>query len=143
MWRHLAGRSASCKKAITAGLHHPPLPSSRARPTHRETILLQQDQYRRLFSSSVPASLAAYTPTETVEYEVDHLVIGAGVVGLAVAERLASRGAGSTLLVDKNPGAGQETRYWNALYVVWGFGLFFRGRKLLGTRLLEEANGIN
>ncbi|KAK3809576.1 MAG: FAD dependent oxidoreductase [Benniella sp.] len=114
MWRHLASRSASCKRAITAGLHHLPLSSSRARPTHRETILLKQDQYRRLFSSSVSASLAAYTPTETVEYEVDHLVIGAGVVGLAVAERLASRGVGSTLLVDKNSGAGQETSSRNS-----------------------------
>ncbi|KAI1315114.1 hypothetical protein EDD11_001305 [Mortierella claussenii] len=40
---------------------------------------------------------------------VDHLVIGAGVVGLAIAERLAARGAGSVLLVDKNPAVGQET----------------------------------
>ncbi|KAG0371332.1 FAD dependent oxidoreductase [Gamsiella multidivaricata] len=46
---------------------------------------------------------------DTVEYEVDHLVIGAGVVGLAIAERLAARGGGSTLLVDKNPAVGQET----------------------------------
>ncbi|KAF9937615.1 hypothetical protein BGZ67_001072 [Mortierella alpina] len=52
--------------------------------------------------------VSGHTP-ETIEYEVDHLVIGAGVVGLAVAERLAARGSGSTLLVDKNPGTGQET----------------------------------
>lgn len=43
------------------------------------------------------------------DFEVDHLVIGAGVVGLAIAERLAARG-GSTLIVDKNDAAGQETR---------------------------------
>jgi len=47
------------------------------------------------------------------EHEVDHLIIGAGVVGLAIAERLSARGAGSTLLVDKNPAAGQETRYFH------------------------------
>ncbi|KAG0281835.1 hypothetical protein BGZ96_001006 [Linnemannia gamsii] len=48
------------------------------------------------------------------EYEVDHLVIGAGVVGLAIAERLAARGGGSTLLVDKNVAAGQETSSRNS-----------------------------
>ncbi|KAF9095282.1 hypothetical protein BGX29_009121 [Mortierella sp. GBA35] len=48
------------------------------------------------------------------EYEVDHLIIGAGVVGLAIAERLAARGAGSTLLVDKNAAAGQETSSRNS-----------------------------
>lgn len=48
------------------------------------------------------------------EYEVDHLVIGAGVVGLAIAERLAARGGGSTLLVDKNAAAGQETSSRNS-----------------------------
>ncbi|KAF9929334.1 hypothetical protein FBU30_001695 [Linnemannia zychae] len=47
------------------------------------------------------------------EYEVDHLIIGAGVVGLAVAERLAARG-GSTLLVEKNAAAGQETSSRNS-----------------------------
>ncbi|KAF9938794.1 hypothetical protein BGZ65_012155 [Modicella reniformis] len=55
-----------------------------------------------------------YTPTETIEYEVDHLVIGAGVVGLAIAERLSARGSGSTLLIDKNPVAGQETSSRNS-----------------------------
>ncbi|KAF9143621.1 hypothetical protein BGX30_015185 [Mortierella sp. GBA39] len=48
------------------------------------------------------------------EYEVDHLVIGAGVVGLAIAERLAARGGGSTLLVEKNAAAGQETSSRNS-----------------------------
>lgn len=60
---------------------------------------------RRISSTSVAAP--------NYDFEVDHLVIGAGVVGLAIAERLAARG-GSTLIVDKNDAAGQETRYKNA-----------------------------
>ncbi|KAI8362940.1 FAD dependent oxidoreductase [Mortierella sp. GBAus27b] len=72
-------------------------------------------QIKNSFSSNrVLASPAIHTPKETTQYEVDHLVIGAGVVGLAVAERLAARGAGSTLLVDKNSGAGQETSSRNS-----------------------------
>ncbi|KAF9917335.1 hypothetical protein BX616_001322 [Lobosporangium transversale] len=64
-------------------------------------------------SSSSSTSSASLPAQEPFEYEVDHLVIGAGVVGLAVAERLASRG-GSTLLVDKNPLVGQETSSRNS-----------------------------
>ncbi|KAG0314731.1 hypothetical protein BGZ97_009014 [Linnemannia gamsii] len=52
--------------------------------------------------------------TVDYEYEVDHLVIGAGVVGLAIAERLAAKGGASTLLVDKNAAAGQETSSRNS-----------------------------
>ncbi|GJJ76820.1 2-hydroxyglutarate dehydrogenase [Entomortierella parvispora] len=52
--------------------------------------------------------------SDKVDYEVDHLVIGAGVVGLAIAERLASRGSGSVLLVEKNEAAGQETSSRNS-----------------------------
>jgi hypothetical protein len=58
---------------------------------------------RYLYGQSPSVAIKDY------EYEVDHLVIGAGVVGLAIAERLAARG-GSTLLVEKNPATGQETR---------------------------------
>ncbi|KAG9325214.1 hypothetical protein KVV02_002068 [Mortierella alpina] len=69
---------------------------------------------RRIHTSDSSLSrVSGHTP-ETIEYEVDHLVIGAGVVGLAVAERLAARGSGSTLLVDKNPGTGQETSSRNS-----------------------------
>ncbi|KAF9562333.1 hypothetical protein EC968_005254 [Mortierella alpina] len=64
---------------------------------------------RRIHTGHSSLSRVSAHAPETIEYEVDHLVIGAGVVGLAVAERLAARGSGSTLLVDKNPGTGQET----------------------------------
>ncbi|KAG0226241.1 hypothetical protein BGW41_004238 [Actinomortierella wolfii] len=55
----------------------------------------------------------AFQQDRSADFSVDHLVIGAGVVGLAVAERLASRGA-STLIVDKNPAVGQETSSRNS-----------------------------
>ncbi|KAF9965747.1 hypothetical protein BGZ70_004194 [Mortierella alpina] len=72
-------------------------------------IALGPTKPRRIHTGhSSLSTVSEYTP-ETIEYEVDHLVIGAGVVGLAIAERLAARGSGSTLLVDKNPGTGQET----------------------------------
>jgi 2-hydroxyglutarate dehydrogenase len=46
------------------------------------------------------------------ELEVDNLVIGGGVVGLALAERLARQRAGeSTILVERHSRVGEETRY--------------------------------
>ncbi|KAG0056802.1 hypothetical protein BGZ83_003420 [Gryganskiella cystojenkinii] len=54
------------------------------------------------------------TEANKVDYEVDHLVIGAGVVGLAIAEKLSARGSASVLLVDKNPAVGQETSSRNS-----------------------------
>ncbi|KAF9432427.1 hypothetical protein BGZ76_010830 [Entomortierella beljakovae] len=58
------------------------------------------------------SSAASQEPVQ--QLQVDHLVIGAGVVGLAVAERLATRGKGSVLLVEKNSSPGQETSSRNS-----------------------------
>jgi 2-hydroxyglutarate dehydrogenase len=44
--------------------------------------------------------------------KVDHLVVGAGVVGLAVAAKLAGRGP--TILIDKNKSFGYETSSRNS-----------------------------
>lgn len=47
----------------------------------------------------------------SADFEVDHLVIGGGVVGLAVAERLTrEHPAQTTLLVERNKRIGEETR---------------------------------
>ncbi|KAJ2741120.1 hypothetical protein GGI20_005407 [Coemansia sp. BCRC 34301] len=65
------------------------------------------------------ASLEASAPERLAQYkdeditQVDRLVIGAGVVGLAVGRQLAQRG-GSTLVVDKNRQFGMETSSRNS-----------------------------
>ncbi|KAF9282385.1 hypothetical protein BGZ68_005998 [Mortierella alpina] len=90
---------------------------TRLRPTVTEhgassgtkAFMMSHRKGRRFHTGRPSLSSFSGHPPETFEYEVDHLVIGAGVVGLAVAERLAARGSGSTLLVEKNPATGQET----------------------------------
>ncbi|KAF9206529.1 hypothetical protein BGZ49_002299 [Haplosporangium sp. Z 27] len=61
-----------------------------------------------------PATLSTASSHEQSQLEVDHLVIGGGIVGLAIAERLTAREAGSTLLVEKNYLTGQETSSRNS-----------------------------
>ncbi|KAF9359516.1 hypothetical protein BGX26_012149 [Mortierella sp. AD094] len=79
------------------------------------------------------------TLQEPFQFEVDHLVIGAGVVGLAIAERLAARGAGSTLLVDKNQLAGQETSSRNSEVIHAGL---YYPQDSLKTRLCIRGNEL-
>ncbi|KAJ1666375.1 hypothetical protein IW140_001104 [Coemansia sp. RSA 1813] len=56
--------------------------------------------------------LAQTSDEDTVA--VDHLVIGAGVVGLAVGRQLSQRTGASTLVVDKNERLGMETSSRNS-----------------------------
>ena len=53
------------------------------------------------------------TRTDPESYEVDTLVIGAGVVGLAAARALALRGRQVTVL-ERNAGIGMETSSRNS-----------------------------
>ncbi|KAF9428578.1 hypothetical protein BGZ94_001881 [Podila epigama] len=73
----------------------------------REECVSKAKQFHNLYKAGCASDEADH------ELEVDHLVIGAGVVGLAIAEKLASRG-GSTLIVDKNSAVGQETSSRNS-----------------------------
>ncbi|KAI0677476.1 NAD dehydrogenase [Trametes maxima] len=78
------------------------------------------------------------------EYTIDHLVIGGGVVGLAVAQRLAQRfPRNSTFLVERHGKAGEETSSRNSEVIHAGLyypadslktRLCLRGRQLLYER---------
>jgi 2-hydroxyglutarate dehydrogenase len=63
-------------------------------------------------------SKAFYT-TKRPELQVDNIVIGAGVVGLAIGEKLTrERPHESTFVIEKNKRVGEETRYKkNATYL--------------------------
>ncbi|KAI0638256.1 NAD dehydrogenase [Trametes polyzona] len=84
------------------------------------------------------------------EYSIDHLVIGGGVVGLAVAQRLAQKFPGkSTYLVERHRAAGEETSSRNSEVIHAGLyyppeslktHLCLRGRHLLYERC--AAHGI-
>jgi 2-hydroxyglutarate dehydrogenase len=53
-----------------------------------------------------------YSVMRKPDLEVDNLVIGGGVVGLAVAERLArTRSPESTILLERNGMIGEEIRF--------------------------------
>ncbi|KAL1835794.1 hypothetical protein VTJ49DRAFT_6049 [Mycothermus thermophilus] len=69
-----------------------------------------------------------------------HAVIGAGVVGLAIAQSLAARAGGSTLLLERHPAIGTETSSRNSEVIHAGIyygpgtlktSLCIRGRELL------------
>ncbi|KZP15152.1 pyridine nucleotide disulfide oxidoreductase-like protein [Athelia psychrophila] len=78
------------------------------------------------------------------EYCVDYLVVGGGVVGLAIAQRLSQKfPSKSTYLVDRNPSAGQEISSRNSEVIHAGLyypveslkmRLCLRGRDLMYAR---------
>lgn len=64
---------------------------------------------RRL--ATKPFTLRAFGTVVTPDLEIDNLVVGAGVVGLALGEKLSrERPLESTFVVEKNKRIGEETR---------------------------------
>lgn len=55
-------------------------------------------------------NFSSSTTITVPEISVDYLIIGGGVVGLSIAERLSRRKGKSVLLVEKNSRLGEETR---------------------------------
>ncbi|KAI8324759.1 FAD dependent oxidoreductase [Martensiomyces pterosporus] len=70
---------------------------------------------------------------------VDHLVIGAGVVGLAVGRRLAQRSGTSTLVVEKNRQFGMETSSRNSEVIHGGI---YYPKDSLRTRLCIDGKNM-
>ncbi len=70
--------------------------------------------------------------------DIDILVIGAGVIGLAIAERL-SRSRGRICVVDRNESFGRETSSRNSEVVHCGM---YYAEDLLKTRLCVRGNPI-
>ncbi|CAG8744132.1 5175_t:CDS:2, partial [Dentiscutata heterogama] len=52
---------------------------------------------------------SSFIPSQPLDASIDYLIIGGGVVGLTVAERLSKRKGKSTLLVEKNFKVNEET----------------------------------
>ncbi|KAJ1735290.1 hypothetical protein LPJ61_000630 [Coemansia biformis] len=83
------------------------------------------------------ARLAAWAADDTAD--VDYLVVGGGVVGLAVGRQLAARQGRSTLVVEKNRRFGMETSSRNSEVIHGGI---YYPRNSLRTRLCIEGKRL-
>ncbi|PVV01446.1 hypothetical protein BB560_000649 [Smittium megazygosporum] len=63
---------------------------------------------------SVIRCFSSVSKSESESLSVDHLIVGAGVIGLAVARALSQHQNRSVMLVEKNPSFGQETSSRNS-----------------------------
>ncbi|KAJ3029867.1 hypothetical protein HK097_005703, partial [Rhizophlyctis rosea] len=80
-------------------------------PTFRipsRSVALRTTQVRCLLSPAIPG------PIVEPDISVDHVVIGAGVVGLAVAERLSRQKDATTLVLELHAAFGTETSSRNS-----------------------------
>ncbi|KAK7414252.1 hypothetical protein QQX98_006849 [Neonectria punicea] len=89
-----------------------------------------------------------FSSTAAVRADFTHAVIGGGVVGLAVAQRLAQRDNTSTVLIERNEGIGMETSSRNSEVIHAGIyygteslkgSLCIRGKELL-YELCDKAD---
>ncbi|SCV71932.1 BQ2448_4626 [Microbotryum intermedium] len=96
------------------------------------------------------AVLRKHYPFLAPELQVSHLVVGAGVVGLAVAERLVNKfGEKTTFVVERHGQPGQETSSRNSEVIHSGIyyppqslktSLCIRGRELLYKRCQSSSS---
>jgi hypothetical protein len=76
------------------------------------SFLLIMMLLQRCFTLSKSYRYRAFSSLRSPDVEVDNVVIGGGVVGLALAEMITrERPQESTLLIEKNKRLGEETRY--------------------------------
>ncbi|CAG8581913.1 10966_t:CDS:2 [Acaulospora morrowiae] len=102
---------------------------------------------KRNSSSNISPSSNSPLMISAPEFSVDYLIIGAGVVGLAIAERLSKRQGKSVLLVEKNSRFGEETSSRNSEVIHAGIyypndslktRLCIRGKQLLYSLLFSQ-----
>lgn len=75
--------------------------------------------WRSLLRSPLLKPYRAFTTMRAPDVEVDNLIVGAGVVGLALGEKLTrDRTSETTIVIDKNKRYGEETRYIFSLYIL-------------------------
>ncbi|RIA93572.1 FAD dependent oxidoreductase [Glomus cerebriforme] len=94
-------------------------------------------------------NFSSSTTITVPEISVDYLIIGGGVVGLSIAERLSRRKGKSTLLVEKNSRLGEETSSRNSEIIHAGIyypndflktKLCIRGKDLLYSLLTSVSS---
>ncbi|OBT64761.1 hypothetical protein VE03_06548 [Pseudogymnoascus sp. 23342-1-I1] len=79
---------------------------------------------------------ASATAAASRGLDFTHAVIGGGVVGLAIARRLAERAGGETLLVERHGGVGMESSSRNSEVIHAGL---YYGKDSLKTKLCIEG----
>ncbi|KAF0484540.1 FAD dependent oxidoreductase [Gigaspora margarita] len=93
---------------------------------------------------------SSFSLSQPLDVSVDYLIIGGGVVGLAIAERLSKRKGKSTLLVEKNFKVNEETSSRNSEVIHAGLyypnnslktHLCIRGKRLLYSLLFSNYSG--
>ncbi|KAJ2507656.1 hypothetical protein H4217_008742 [Coemansia sp. RSA 1939] len=92
----------------------------------------------RISPAEAREKLASVRSEDTTS--VDHLVIGAGVVGLAVGRRLSQRTGTSTLVVDKNERLGMETSSRNSEVI--HAGIYYPPDSLRTRLCIEGKNAL-
>ncbi|KAI9274415.1 FAD dependent oxidoreductase [Phascolomyces articulosus] len=94
----------------------------------------------RLIKYNVPQLRRAFSTTKTPDMEVDNIVIGAGVVGLAIGEKLTrERSSESTIVIDKNKRCGEETSARNSEVIHAGI---YYPKDSLKTQLCIRGNDL-
>ncbi|KAJ3016781.1 hypothetical protein HKX48_003879 [Thoreauomyces humboldtii] len=101
--------------------------------------MLKAVRLRASRASTICRRWASTHATNPADFQVDHLVIGAGVVGLAIAERLSRRPSTTTLLIDRNASFGMETSSRNSEVI--HAGLYYPPDSLK-TRLCIRGNRL-
>ncbi|KAI8372907.1 FAD dependent oxidoreductase [Radiomyces spectabilis] len=102
-----------------------------------------------LARNAVLASRRCFATSKTPDLEIDNLVVGAGVVGLAIGEKLtATRPSETTIVIDKNKRIGEETSSRNSEVIHAGIyypkdslktALCIRGKGMLYQLLSEKS----